>query len=111
MAKQATFVMKDSRIDFTAVAAIVVGEVVPIGTGMVGIALTDIAIGASGALITEGCFNMTAKAGEAFAIGDLLYWDDTTNSLTKTTTSNTRAGIAINAKLSADTLAFVRINY
>lgn len=50
MAKQAIYVMSDDRIDFTATADIKVGDVVPIGTAMVGIALTDIATGSTGVL-------------------------------------------------------------
>lgn len=111
MAKQATYVMGDDRIDFTATADIKVGDVVPLGTAMVGIALTDIATGSTGVLKTEGCWNVAAKTGESFAIGDVVYLDDVTNALTKTATSNARAGIAIAVKATAETVALIRLNY
>jgi len=111
MAKQATYVMGDDRLDFTATAAIKVGDVVPMGVIGVGIALTDITIGASGTLKTEGVFNIVSKTGEAFALWDVLYWDDTAKALTKTTTSNARAGMAVAAKASADAIVAIRLNY
>lgn len=49
-----------------------------------------------------------AKAtGEAWVFGSLLYWDDTNKRLTTTSTSNTKAGYAIEPAASGDTVGGV----
>lgn len=54
-----------------------------------------------------GEYRLASDTGTAWAAGDLLYWDNTAKVLTKTTTSNTKAGVAVAAKLSAATTAIV----
>lgn len=47
-----------------------------------------------------------AKAtGAAWAVGDLLYWDDAAKNLTKTVGSNTKVGYCLEAALSGDTVS------
>lgn len=109
MARQATFVNEGNNVDFTLTAAAAVGDVVIIGS-KAGIALTAGAIGDTIAVKMGGVWKMAAVAGTAFVVGDTLYWDDTANNLTKTSTSNTLVGIALAAKESAGTSATVRFN-
>ena len=101
MAKKAIRVQDDGVLDYTAAAAIAVGDVVPLGSTCVGIAKTSIAVGETGALDTSGLFDVAAETGTAWSIGDVIYWDATNNVATKTATGNTRMGIASLAKLSA----------
>lgn len=42
-----------------------------------------------------------AGSGQAWAVGDDIYWDDTAKQLTKTATSNTKVGVATVAKATA----------
>jgi predicted RecA/RadA family phage recombinase len=49
----------------------------------------------------EGIFDVPATTGTAWAEGDLLYWDDTAKKYTKAASGNTKAGVAVLAKLSA----------
>lgn len=69
--------------------------------------------GASGDTVnvdTEGVFSDLAKAtGETWSFGDALYWDATAGAFTKTSTSNTLAGAAAAAALSADAVGTVRL--
>jgi len=111
MSKQATFVQKSGIIDYTATADISVGDVVELGTAAVGIAQTDIASGDIGAIVTAGLFDVAAETGVAWAIGDIIYWDNANNVATKTATDNARAGVAVQAKLTATAIGRISLNY
>lgn len=58
---------------------------------------------------TEGCFTHAAATPQAWTQGALLYWDDTAKAFTTTSTSNTKAGVAIEAKGSADAVGSVKL--
>lgn len=91
-------------------AKIDAGEVVVIGT-KIGIAATDIAVGAKGALHVEGVFEMPEKSGEsAIALGAAVYWDATNEAITATSTSNTLAGYAAAPSGANATKILVKIN-
>lgn len=71
-----------------------------------GIAVTTNDAGDSVAIHRSGVFDHTAEgagSGQAWAVGDKVYWDDTNKRLTKTSTSNTLVGHATAAKATADT--------
>ena len=89
----AQFIQELDRIDFknTASDMIAVGDIVPVGK-MHGVAITDIAPGAIGAVKVTGCFIV-----DAVAVGDVVYFDKTQKRATKTDT-NPVLGIAISAK-------------
>jgi predicted RecA/RadA family phage recombinase len=60
----------------------------------------------------EGVFDVTkegAGSGQAWAVGDKVYWDDTNKRFTKTSTSNTLAGYAVAAALTADVVGRLRL--
>lgn len=77
-----------------------------------GIAVTTTVAGDPVALHTEGVFDHVkegAGSGQAFAVGDAVYWDDTNKRLTKTTTGNTKVGYATATALTTDTTLRFRI--
>lgn len=59
-----------------------------------------------------GVFDLTKVGSQAWAVGDKIYWDDTAKQATKTVTSNTLIGVAIEAVGSGtgETLGRVRLN-
>lgn len=61
-------------IDYTATAAITSGDVVKIGQ-ILGVALTDIANGATGAVQITGVFEVPKVTAAVFAQGESLTWD------------------------------------
>lgn len=71
------YVGEGKVIDYTAGAAISAGDTVVIGTvsGMLGIALTDIANGDTGAVAVEGIFTIPKVSGAVFAQGDQVLLD------------------------------------
>jgi predicted RecA/RadA family phage recombinase len=107
-----TFQSSGKRIPHVAGADIASGELVIIRTGttgVCGIAVADIANGATGEVQTCGVHKVTAETG-AWANGALLYRHASNKTLTTTATNNTLAGFAVGAKTTAATVGFVMLN-
>jgi predicted RecA/RadA family phage recombinase len=69
------------------------------------VAASTVAAGLPCVFATLGVFkNIPKTAGQAFAEGALLYWDDTNKALTTTASTNKKAGTCVVAALSADTI-------
>lgn len=64
----------------------------------------------TGVLMVDGRHTLTAVNNAAFSVGDVLYWDDSANKLTKTATSNTRIGTCAAAKTTTATSGSVLLN-
>lgn len=63
-------------------------------------------------LKTAGVFDLPkegAGSGQAWAFGDLVYWDNTNKRLTKTASGNTKVGYATAAALTTDTTGRARL--
>ena len=50
-----------------------------------------------------------AGSGQAWAVGDAVYWDNTNKRLTKTATDNTKVGVAVAAKATTGTIGRFRL--
>ena len=83
---------------------VVVGE-------LVGVALAAIAPKEEGSLAVEGVFRLPAKSGEAFAVGQQLYWDPSAKQLTTTASALKKSGYAFAAKASEGTSAAVKLGW
>ena len=60
--------------------------------------------------MTRGVYDGVPKAaGAAWAIGDILYWDNTAGNFTKTATNNTRVGSALSVQASGDVVGRVKL--
>ena len=80
------------------------GEFVLIGTSLGGVCQNTVLSGGSNQIVRVGMFSGLAKAtGEAWTIGNDLYWDNTNKRFTTTSAGNTKAGVAMNAAASGDT--------
>jgi predicted RecA/RadA family phage recombinase len=91
-------------------SAVSAGDVVKIGN-LFGVAATDIAVGALGAVEVEGVFDLP-KAAVAFSQGDIVYWDESAGAMTNTddTGTNLRAGLAWKAAASGDATVRMKLN-
>lgn len=78
-------------------------------TDMIGVALGDIANGASGEVAVGEVWELAKETGVAFTQGQQLYWDATNNRLDATNT-NIPAGKAAAAAASAATTAQIKLN-
>lgn len=94
MANEALFKHPGDSIDYTPGAAVEAGTVV-VQNGLLGVTLADIAANVKGALRIRGVFDFAKASADVVAVGDLVYWDDTANNLTTTSTSNTLIGPAV----------------
>ena len=84
------------------------GAAVKIGA-IIAIAETTQLVGETFAGHVTGVWDVTSDTGTAWAVGDIVYWDDSAKVFTKTSTSNTKCGIVAGAKLSAATSGRVRL--
>ena len=85
------------------------GTTVLIGARL-GVALADIANGATGSVQVEGVFTVTKLGTDTVAAGALLYWDNTNKRLTTTASGNTLAGFAVAEAGSGVTTVNIKIN-
>ncbi len=85
------------------------GELVMIGV-LAGVALTDIAEDAIGAVQIEEVFDLPKTASEAITAGAVVYRDTSTKLVTTTDTSNTRIGVAAYAAGADDPTVKVKLN-
>ena len=94
-------------MEYVAGANIAAGDVVAFAWGC-GVAVADIANGASGSLSVSGVFRLPKEAALAISQGDIVYWDDAANEVDKTNTNN-KLGYAFKAALAADTHVEVKL--
>lgn len=104
------YVMSGDVLDYHAGSAISAGQVLLIGK-RIGVALTAIASGATGAVRMEGVFTIAKLSTDVVAQGDLLYWDSGNSRLTATVGSNTLAGYAFKAAGNGVTTVEISINH
>ncbi|HVM38297.1 MAG TPA: DUF2190 family protein [Sphingomicrobium sp.] len=97
------YVAPGEALDLTAPSGGVVGgNAYKIGSAIV-IAASDAAEGAPFVGYMEGVYDVEAAthaSDQAWTEGMLVYWDDSAKKFTKTSTSNTKAGVAAAAKTS-----------
>jgi predicted RecA/RadA family phage recombinase len=106
---QATFVQDGWSVDYTPGADVAAGDVI-VQTDLVGVAKLDIKSGKTGALAIEGVFDFAKSGGVAYAVGTILYWDDTNNVVTTTSSGNKLIGKVVRAAASADTTVRVKLS-
>lgn len=106
------FVQSGRLVDLTAPSGgVIAGNTYKIGA-FIGVATITVAAGASFPMAVEGIFDSLAEgavSGQAWAEGDSIYWDNTAFQFTKTSSSNTLAGIACAAKLTAGVLGRIKL--
>ena len=74
-----------------------------------GIASVTVLAAAQVAIDTGGVYAIAKTAGQSFAQGAKVYWDDTAKSVTAVTTSNTLIGVTTKAAAGGDATAHVRL--
>ncbi len=97
-------------IEFTCTAEVIVGDVVPIGTLMVGIAVNSGLVGEKITLEMEKVWTIKAKEADVISLGTPVYWDDSNNELTITAIDNTYAGVSLSSKTATAGTINVKIN-
>ncbi len=101
-------------IDYTAGSNILSGAVVAIGQ-ILGVALTDIASGETGAVQIEGVFELPKVTGAVFGQGESLTWDasagkfDDNAAVPASGDITGAAAVAFKAGTNGETTAFVKL--
>lgn len=90
------FVQHGVNLTLPAPADVLSGDVVIVGS-LLGIAAGTAASGADLDIVTEGVFSLPKVSALAIAIGDTVYWDSTAKLVTKTSSGNTKLGVAVTA--------------
>ena len=97
-------------IDYTPSGAdVAAAEVVPL-TNCFGIAPRAITDGELGSLAMDGEWELTKLAGEAYTLGQKIYWDAGNDRLTTTASTHNLIGVASAAAASAAVVARVLLN-
>lgn len=102
------YIQPGDVVQYTAGADINSGDVVPLNNRC-GVALGDIANGATGSVALAGVFSVTKATGQTWSIGQALYWDSGNANVTTTATSNTPAGYAFAAASSGATSGYLAL--
>ena len=97
------FVQAGKLIDYTPSGAAVSAGQVVLCTDRVFVAPLAIADGALGSLATEGVWTIQKTTGEAWTLGQKLYWVAGTSKASTTAGSNKVMGYAAKAAASGDT--------
>lgn len=90
-------------------AAVASGTGYLFGAALFGIALTDVASGASGPFATEGVFELPKTSALAISVGDRVYWDATNKVVNKTTASQECIGVAVSAAANPSATVLVKL--
>ena len=86
------------------------GQAALIGTGLFGVALTDLDNGETGAFAMEGVFTLTKiEAQEWATVGLAIYWDNSNKYLTTTSGGNTLVGYNTATAANPSTTGTIRI--
>jgi len=113
MSRIATPYQDNSRyIDWTngTGSAVSAGDVVVLGSALIGIAVDDIANGAVGVLDTEGIWYVPAINTSAFTVGEILYWDASAKKASDAEAGLPVLGVCVAAKAESGTTCYVAIN-
>jgi len=106
---QAMFVQNGLAVDYTPSSAVAAGEVVVQGD-LVGVAKFAIAANTLGALAVDGVFDFAKNTSVAYTAGTILYWDDTNNVVTTTSSGNKQVGKVVRAAATTDATVRVRLS-
>ena len=106
-----TFVQNGKRLAYLNGTSVDIssGDVVLI-TNRIGVAAADIDADETGEVEVEGVHTLTKTAGQAWTLGQQLYWDATNSAITSTAGANQAAGIAAAIATSAATTGPVKLN-
>jgi predicted RecA/RadA family phage recombinase len=108
--KEAVEFQRGGVIEYTLPGDVNVGDVVPLGTEMVGIAVKAGLTGEEITLELEKVWDVKAKDTEAIEVGNQLYFDVTNREMTTTATDNVKAGKAMTSKAAVAGTVKVKIN-
>lgn len=103
------FIQEGDVLTLSAPYAVTPGDGLLVGS-LFGIASAAAALNAAVEVQTEGVWDVAKTAGQTFAQGALVYWDNAAKSVTSVSAGNYRIGVATQAAAGGDATARVRLN-
>lgn len=103
------FVQPGDTVVVAAPAAVNSGDGVVVGA-IFGVAVNGAPNGADVPIKTMGVFDLPKAGGDAFAVGDRVYWSAGANECTATATGNYPIGTAVAAAAGGDATVRVRLD-
>lgn len=103
------FIQRGDTLTLPAPANVLSGAGVQVGN-IFGVAAEDCAAGFDLDLSVEGVFTLPKVTVQAFAIGDVVYWDGGAKLATATATGNQRIGVAVTVAPNPYSTVDVRLN-
>ena len=88
------FIQQGAILTAIAAADVTSGDGVLIGA-LFGVTQTTAKTGEDISLVTEGVFELPKTSAQAWAVGDKIYWSDTTKKATTAGSGNTLVGVAV----------------
>lgn len=107
----ARFIQDGKYLDYTAATDVAAGTVVIQG-GIVGVANQPIASGATGAIATEGVFEvakLSGSSGAVFSAGDEVYWNADSGYAQGSAAGLTKLGLAVENVTSGGEIVRVKL--
>ena len=106
----ARYVQRGDAIDYTPNADIAAGDVVVLGSTLIGVAKLDIKAGELGALALTGVYEVAKDAGAAFDAGAQVGWNRTTRKAVAAGASGSvKLGHAVSTANGDDAFVYVRL--
>lgn len=106
-----TYVQSGDVLTLTPAAAVASGIGYQFGTGLFGIALSDVAISTPGAFQVEGVVDIGKTAGLAINVGDRVFWDSVNKVVNKTSAAQQCVGICVSAALAGDATVRIKLGH
>jgi predicted RecA/RadA family phage recombinase len=103
------YIQAGENITITAVATGTSGNGLLLGS-LFGILMADVKVGEEVELKLVGVFELPKTEAQAWAVGAVIYWDDTNKVCTTTATSNTKIGHAVEIAANPSTVGVVRLS-
>lgn len=103
------FIQDGEHVTVPAPAAVTSGAPVVVGA-LFGVAEHSAASGAPVTLARRGAFRLPKTTGQAWTVGQKLYWDATNSLVTSTVGSNLLIGIALEAVIAAGAAGIVLLD-
>lgn len=91
------YVQDGETLDLTPSANVASGVGYLFGAALFGVAVTDVASGATGAFVTEGVVEIAKTSALAISVGDRLFWVPGSSVVNKTSTAQQQVGVAVEA--------------
>ena len=110
IAKKAIEKYEGKVIPFYCTGEVTVGDILPLGVSMIGIAVNSGLAGEEISVEIEKVWSIKAKDTDVIKVGDIVYWDIDNQVITTESTDNIYAGRAVSSKgLTAGTVD-IKIN-